>query len=108
MTKLIDNLSKITSISKQTFDKLTNLSVSCICDSIEDDILNNESIATIDIGIGQLLIKHTDNDMRYKFIPDAKLEEAVSQTIVNDKNPLKVAVEDTLKKRILNIYKELL
>lgn len=108
MTKLIDNLSTITSISKQTFDKLVNLSISCICDAVEDDILSDNDVMTIDIGIGQLMIKHTDNDMRYKFIPDAKLEEAVSQTIINDKNQLKVAVEDTLKKRIMNIYKELL
>ena len=108
MAKLVDDLSTITNISRQTLEKLTSLSISCICDAVEDDVLKGNDVVTIDIGIGQLMIKHTDNDMRYKFIPGAKLEEAVVQTIINDKNPLKVEIEDTLKKRILSIYKELL
>jgi len=108
MAKLIDDLATLTNISRQTLDKLSNLSISCICDAVEDDILAKNDILTMDIGIGTLMIKHTDNDMRYKFIPSAKLEEAVAQTIVNDKNILKITVDDTLKKRIMSIYKELL
>jgi len=108
MIKLNEELSTLTNISKQVLDKLTTLSISCICDAIEDDILNDEDILSVDIGIGTLYIKHSDNEMRYKFVPDAKFEEAIVQTIINDKNQLKVTVEDTLKKRIMNIYKELL
>lgn len=108
MTKLIDDLVTLTNISKQVLDKLSLLSVSCICDSLEDDILNGNDVLEIDIGLGVLKIKHTDNEIRYKFVPSAKLEEAMSQTIIYDKNPLSITVEDSLKKRIVNVYKELL
>lgn len=108
MIELNEDISKLTNIPKQVLDKISTLSISCICDAIEDDILNDVDVLTIDIGIGQLMVKHTDNEMRYKFIPNAKLEEAISQTIINDKNTLKITIEDTLKKRIMSIYKELL
>ena len=108
MIVLNEELATLTNISKQLLDKLTTLSVNCICDAVEDDILNSKEVLEVNIGIGTLLIKHSDNEMRYKFVPDAKFEEAVAQTIINDKNQLKVLVEDTLKKRIMNIYKELL
>ena len=106
--KLNEELSTLTNISKSVLDKLTNLSISCICDALEDDILKGESVLNIDIGFGTLSIKHSDNEMRYRFVPDAKFEEAIVQTIINDKNPLKATVEDTLRKRIMSVYKELL
>lgn len=108
MIKLTEDISKLTNISKQVLDKLTNLSISCICDAVETDIINGEDILEVDIGIGTLKIKHSDNEIRYKFCPSAKFEEQLMKTILEDANPLKATIEDTLCKRITSVYKELL
>lgn len=108
MRDLIEDISKLTTISDSVLNKLVDKAFYCISDAIEDDILEQKKVTEIDIGIGTLYLELNSENVRYKFIPNKKLESAVKDTVVNKKNLLKDTLEMTLVTRITNTYKELL
>lgn len=105
---LIKDLSKLTTIPIDSLCLLSNKAIWCICDEVEDTILNGETITTIDIGIGNILIKNEEDEVKYKFIPSKELENNIIDTTINKKNPLKIIIEKTLINKILNTYKDVL
>lgn len=108
MPSLIEDLSILTTIPKATLDQLTEKSYSCICHNIYENILDKETVTTVDIGIGIVKIRLEDNDVIYKFIPSKKLEKYIKQTFTNNESPLVKKVEKTLSNRIINTYKDIL
>ena len=76
-TKLTKDLSVLTGISEQSLKKLADKSIYCICNSVEDLIYSRCNELQIDIGIGTLKILLVDNVVKYKFIPNDKLETAI-------------------------------
>ncbi len=108
MNKLLDDLSVLTTISPGTFSSLNDKAISCICHSVFENIQEKESLTTMDIGLGILYIKCEGPDIKYKFIPSKKLEEAVASTVVSRKSPLVAKVETALKDRVESTYKNLL
>ena len=108
MTDSIKDLSILTTIPKSVLDKLTTELQYVICHSIEESSLQSENITKIDIGIGTLLISVEDEGVRYKFIPSSSLEQTVKWTILNHKSPIIHQVEEALKDKVMNVYKELL
>lgn len=108
MNKLTNDLCAITSISKLALDNLVDKSITCICHSVQENILSKDPLTCIDIGIGTLYIKFEGNEVKYKLIPSKKLEESVSFTLLNKQSPLVYSLETALKDRIENAYKELL
>ena len=104
-TKLTKDLSVLTGISEQSLKKLADKSIYCICNSIEDLIYSRCDELQIDIGIGTLKILLVDNVVKYKFIPNDKLETAISKTIVNEQNELVDVLESALVDKIENVYK---
>ena len=68
----------------------------------------SQDTTIIDIGIGQLCVQVVDNGIQYKFIPSAKLEKYMIDTILNKKNPLVNTIESTLVNRIVRAYKDML
>ena len=105
---LLNDLSIITTIPQATLTKLTDKSIWCICNSLEEAILKLESIAEIDLGIGKLLLGIEDNSLEYKFIPSPKLESNIIKTIKDKKNPLINQLESSLADRIINVYKDMM
>lgn len=108
MTDIIEDLSKITTISTNNLNKLIDKSMWCICDYIEELITSKNNVLEINIGIGTLIISILDNQIKYKFIPNAKLENSIRETIINEYNPLKLTIEKTLVNKITNTYKDLI
>lgn len=108
MNKLVTDISSITSISKLALENLVEKSCNCICHCVQESVLNQESVTSVDIGIGILYIKFENDEIKYKFIPSKKLEDCVSFTVLNKESPLVFALETALKNRIENSYKELL
>ena len=104
-TKLTKDLSVLTGISEQSLKKLADKSIYCICNSVEDLIYSRCDELQIDIGIGTLKILLVDNVVKYKFIPNGKLETAISKTIVNEQNELVDVLESALVGKIENVYK---
>ena len=97
-------MSALTEINKKTLNKLFGVMEYCVADSFYESMLGGSDVASIDIGIGTILIKHSDSEVRYKFIPSQKLSDMVSSAV----NPLEKAAEERLVARMTDIYKDLI
>ena len=107
MTSIIDDLEILTTIPANTLKKLKQKEIYCIADALEESILADQSVTEVELGIGILTIKHTKDDIMYRFTPSAKLNDAVKNTIINGKNILTDSLEVSLVNNIKNIYKDL-
>ena len=102
-----DKIQKLTTINDNTLERLNNLTSCCIVDAIYESVLSNEDCVDIDLEYGNLLISKTNNELRYKFVPSAKLEEDIIKTIKENKNSLDDIILDKLKSNLLSTYKDL-
>lgn len=108
MIELMQDLSIITNIGRFNFDELANKSIAIISHNVEESLRENNIISTIDIGIGQLSIYHTKDEIKYKFIPSKKLDDAVLNTCKTRKNKLDILIDEELGRRLTNTYKGLI
>lgn len=108
MIDIVENVSKLTTIPKQSLDKLNEKVVWCICDGFEQDVLDNKKYSELDLGIGILYISNTEDDIKYKFKPSELLENNIRATAVEGKNPLVVNLEKRLADKIVNTYKDII
>lgn len=108
MNEVIKDISKLTTINEEYLKSLVAKSEWCICSYVEESIISKETVTKVDIGIGFLSILVEDNTIKYKFIPNEELENAIRDTIINDKNPLKLKLEKSLVDKITKLYKEYL
>lgn len=108
MEKLIEDLSILTTIPEKTLTKISDKIIYCISDAIEESICENKNITEINMSIGTLYIKHTDDEIKYKFVPSDKLSKAVTDTVCNKLNLLEDVIENTIIEKVENIYKDLL
>ena len=108
VSNVILDVSKLTTIPIRSLDKLVSKVCWCICDATEETLLNGENIAVVDVGIGQLCIQIDSDEIQYKFIPSAKLEKYMIDTVVNKKNPMVVNLESTFVNRIVKTYKDMI
>ena len=79
-----------------------------MCDAIYESILNKQDITEMDIGIGTLYILNNDQGIKFKYIPNKQVEEAVKDTIVDQENPVQLILEKRLVSKIVNTYKDIL
>ena len=108
MNKIIEDLSKITTIPETALTKLAEKAVWCICDSFEESILENLEVTEIDLGVGCLQISNCDENIVYRFIPSEILEKSLIDISLNNKNPLQLTLEKTLANKIINTYKDII
>ena len=107
-TDIIDNVSTLTTINKRNLNKLIDIAIYSINDSIEESLLSQETTADLDIGIGELYIQFIENELKFKFIPSAKLRESIIDTIKNNHSSLEYVLENNLVDKITHIYKEII
>lgn len=105
---IVGTMSALTAINKKTLNKLFGVMEYCVADSFYESMLGGSDVASIDVGIGTLLIKHSDSEIRYKFIPSQKLSDMVSSAVSDKANPLEKAAEERLVARMTDIYKDLI
>lgn len=108
MNSILTDLSAITAIPKLTLDKLIYKANLCISDNILDNLLNKNSVTSMNIGIGELIVKIQGDEIKYKFIPSKDLDQLICSTINSKKSPLETTLELSLNDRIRSTYKELL
>lgn len=106
---IIKDVSALTGIDENHLHKLVDKAVYCAANAVDQDQKAGESITTLSIGIGDLLINvdSTTGQIKYRFVPSDKLSKILVDTIVNQQNPLKVKLEQSLVRNIIDIYKEL-
>lgn len=107
-TNLIQDLSILTTINTESLNKLLDRVYYIISDNLVEAMINEKDIAEIDIGIGTLMVRISGDDIKFKFVPNAKLQEVVKTTIVNKENKLISVVEKSLVDKITRTYKDLL
>lgn len=105
--KVAEDISTLSTIPEKAINKLVDLAYLSIADGLVEIRSTNESEISYDIGIGTLTVILTDNSVRYRFTPSAKLNEVVKDTVVLGKNLLSSEVEKSIVDKFTNIYKEL-
>ena len=103
-----DDLALLTTIPKKNFDSIFDYETYIICHNMSEQLNDKNKICTIDIGIGTLYIKPSKDEIKYKFVPNQKLDTYVKNTLLTGESALTVTVEEAVKNRILNTYKDLL
>lgn len=98
------DLSTLTTVEEKVFNKLIQKIEWCINDSIESAIINNEDVVNVDVGIGNLIIK-IDDTIKYRFMPSKQFEKSLLNTITNERNDLKLNLENSLVSKLQNVYK---
>ncbi len=107
MNNIIEDVSKLTTIPEKTLNKLTQKIIYCICEQIQEDILEEKEISELDLGLGTLYIKYVGDQIKYKFIPASDLEKAVYSTVVKKLNLMETALNEALAKKFIDVYKDL-
>lgn len=105
---LISELSTLSTIPEATLTKLLEKVFYIISDEIMEAKIQEQEIVDIDIGIGSLKILLNPETIKYKFIPNAKLEVQTKAALTKEKNTLDLALEKSLVSKLTNIYKDFL
>lgn len=104
----LTKLSYLTSIEEKDLTRLIEILESIIIDDTIEDIAQEKDTTYVDIGLGQLSIFHSNDTLKFKFTPNAKFEEGLINACIHDVNQLDTKIEQSLKDRITNTYKDLL
>ena len=103
----IQSVSTLSRVPVKTLNKLVELATLSITDDLYDAIQKSEELVEIDIGIGTLSILTRDGNIKFRFIPSAKLEENIINTL-KGQNELQEVTEQSLVDKINQLYKDLL
>ena len=98
------DLSELTGVDKQILDKLVCNINYCICNYIEKSMLDNEQVCKINIGIGILILKISNDSMQWYFTPSKDLESNVVTALESQQNPLTPVITKKLIDQLLNFY----
>lgn len=104
---MFEQISKITTIPVLTLKKLFSNIQKYICHVVLENFLNKNVESCVDIGFGKLNIYIESDRILYKFIPSAKFETQLIDTITKKESPLVIEAEDILVQKIINTYKDL-
>lgn len=103
---IVDDLSNLTTIQVASLNKLVKQSLWIICDGIVQAINNKQDEAEFDLGIGLLKIKFDNEQVKYRFVPKPTMENAINKAVVDEQNPLQLALESALAEKLSSTYKE--
>jgi ribosomal protein L17 len=104
---IIEDTAVLTTIPEKAIKKLIEKMVYAINEAVVEARIMGEDTLQMDIGLGTLLIKLSNDSIQYKFIPGDKLEESVKNTFINKQNLLEDALDASLVNKLTNIYKDL-
>ena len=104
---LLVDLSSLTTVQKASLDRLVDMSYKCICQDVQEALLENIDTICIDIGIGSLFINISKDFIKYRFEPSQKLKDFLIDTINTKESPIINDIEDSLIEKINTVYKEL-
>lgn len=108
MNKILDDISTISTIPYTQLLSVADNMSHCICHQVLENSISGENVSEIDIGIGTLYVIQYEDNLKYQFIPSAKLEKELIQTLDTKCSPLIDKAGEILQKRIISAYKEML
>ena len=101
-----EKIATLTTIENDSLAKINNLISCCISDAVYSSVLSDDSQVSVDLDFGTLTISRSNNELRYKFVPSAKLEEDIVKAIKEKKNALDNLVLERLKNSLVSTYKD--
>ena len=107
MSKIVEDLSTITTIPEFTLKKILDRAKMIICHNALESMLSDGNEVKVDIGIGSLSLQITENSLCYRFVPSPSFDEMLKQTIISKSSPLSELLEESLTVKIESVYKEL-
>lgn len=102
-----EKITTLTTIEDESLAKINNLISCCISDAVYESVLDDDAQVTIDLDFATLIISRSNNELRYKFVPSAKLEEDIVSAIKDKKNALDSIILEKLKNNLVSTYKDL-
>ena len=102
-----EKIQTLTTIENSTLKRLNKLVSACIVDAILECELSDDTQTTVDLGYGSLCVSIDNGSIRYKFVPNAKLEEDIVRAIKDKKVILDDIILDKLKSELVSTYKDL-
>lgn len=106
--KIVEDIATLTGIAYQPLYRLVELAEDSIAHCVFENIVEQNPLTTIDLGVGILYIKCEEDEIKYKFIPSKQLEGMVSRAVENKTSPVVQDVDVMLKDKIEKAYKRLL
>ena len=103
----INKMSAITTVKCADLDRFMNVFKSYISQELYESLcINKDTTASINIGLGTLIISVESDSIEYKFIPSKSLESIVVDTAVNGNSKLIDDLNSALTNKLLNAYKD--
>ena len=105
---LIKNLSQLTTIQEASLEKINNILNYIHSNDIAEHLLSkcNEPIE-LELFEGTLILYVNNDVITYKFIPNKEFETIIVDSIIKKKNVLIDTLNENLKSKLLNIYKDI-
>lgn len=107
MIDIINDTATLTTIPVNVLRRLSKKFEDAILYAVKESLLSGETITELDVGVGRLLIKVESDTIAYKFLPSATFEKQLVNTIEGKYLPIQTEVENGLKNKVMNVYKEL-
>lgn len=109
MTDINEDVSTLTTIPKKTLDRLNPKILYSICETIQENILDENYVAEFNFyDLFTLYIKYDDKKaIKYRIVPSPTLEKAVSDTVKKKLNLLEDTLNLNLVTKFNDIYKNL-
>ena len=108
MNNLISDVSKLSNIPLATLFRIQDLEKILIAQYISESILIGQETTEIDTGLGKLLIRVSDSEIKYKFIPSKALDQQLINTVNSKTSPLIDKLENSIQEKIMRTYKEMI
>lgn len=104
---VLKDLSILTAIPYSSLQKVLLKINDIICHDIKEAYYQGEELLELDIGIGKLTLSLINDVISYAFVPSAQLEKKIIDSFNSSDDALITQLEQSVKNKIINSYKEL-
>ena len=108
MYNITNDVANVMTINNKVLEKVNAITIMCIAQAVRESMIAEEDITECDIGIGKLVISHSGNDVKFKFVPSSNLVQNVVDTLQDEESSLECNITDSLVDKLVNNYKTLL
>lgn len=105
---VLQDVQQLTGVKKSVLSKIASAYNFAIIDNVLERNLNDENNIKLDIGIGNLILSISDEELSYFFEPSKHLESGLISAIIDRRNPLEEQLVNNINKHIYKTYKDML
>ena len=105
---VLQDVQQLTGVKKSVLAKIATAYNFAIVDNVIEKNLNDEKSIKLDVGIGNLILSISNEELSYFFEPSRDLENSLISAIIDRKNPLEEQLINNINKHIYKTYKDML